>query len=305
MKYLLNSLTLLAFAIGISFSALAADNPNLLVMGEDADKDTVPRDSRVFKRVLGALDNQMHEQNFNVFDETTITLDNFSQGRIRRTDAEIIDVARSVKRPPIDIAVIFAIYASAKDKGYTTKVNTRIEGRLLNVKTGQKLGNFEVAARNYNAPANCNRECILKVVGDKSRILGNDLGAVLAEKLAWMVDGGAQLTGQNRAGTNNMMTNYNLVFSGFTDREFSDMEEYLVIFSGYHSHRPTVASKTHTEVWYSSSIGTAKLNRNLKRMLAALNLSGYPSFDQNTQTFTVKKISLRGKTHKAQNDGSW
>ena len=35
--------------------ALAGEQPNLLVVGEDADQDTVPRGSRIFNRVLAAL----------------------------------------------------------------------------------------------------------------------------------------------------------------------------------------------------------------------------------------------------------
>ncbi|MDP6688218.1 MAG: hypothetical protein QF384_01855 [Alphaproteobacteria bacterium] len=73
--------------------ALAGEEPNILIMGEDADQDTVPRNSRVFKRVLDALVNEMNDQGFNVYDETAVSLDDFAQGRSRRTDAEIIDIA--------------------------------------------------------------------------------------------------------------------------------------------------------------------------------------------------------------------
>ncbi|MBT6531040.1 MAG: hypothetical protein HOK99_09005, partial [Betaproteobacteria bacterium] len=42
---------------------------NILIMGEDADSDTVPRNSRVFKRVLSGLSNELHDEGFNVYDE--------------------------------------------------------------------------------------------------------------------------------------------------------------------------------------------------------------------------------------------
>ncbi|MFT6896674.1 MAG: hypothetical protein ACJA13_001077 [Paraglaciecola sp.] len=284
-------------------SAFAADNPNILVMGEDPDEDTVPRDSRVFKRVVGALANQMHDNSFDVYDETAVTLDNFAQGRVRRDDAELIDIGRSIKHPPIDVVVIFSIYASAQEKEYTTKIKTRIEGRLLNVKTGKRLGNFEVdSGKFWNAPAKCDRECILEIVGDKSRVLANDLGAVLAEKLAWMVDGGAE-TGQDRSGTNDLMTEYSLIFDGFSATDFSDIEEYLVIFSGYNSHRPIEMRHTRSEIWYQSTIGTAKLNRNLKKMLEELDLRGAITFAGNT--YTVKAITLRGKHKKTVQNADW
>jgi len=304
MKHIIKSTLLLVLTLGFTTVSHAADNPNLLVMGEDADEDTVPRNSRVFKRVVGALANQMHDNAFDVYDETAITMDNFEQGRIRRSDAELIDIGRSVKRPPIDVVVMFSIYASAKDKGYTTKVKARIEGRLLNVKTGKRLGNFEVDAGKYwNAPADCNRECILEVVGDKSRVLANDLGAVLAEKLDWMVDGGQSGGGRERSGTNSMMTEYSLIFDNYSAEDFADMEEYLVIFSGYHSHRPIEMRHTRSELWYKSSIGTAKLQRNLKKMLAELDLRGMVTFEGNT--YTVKNIALRGKKRKPVDKEDW
>ena len=302
MRHFIKTLALTVF-IGMFSPLYAADNPNLLVMGEDADEDTVPRDSRVFKRVIVALQNQMHDNSFDVYDETAITLDNFVQGRIRRTDGEIIDIARSVKRPPIDVAVIFSIYASAQKKAYTTKVKARIEGRLLNVKTGKFLGNFEVdSGQFWNAPNDCNRECILEVVGDKSTILGNDLGAVLAEKLAWMVDGGSA-TGMDRPGSNQMITDYYLVFDGFSAEDLMDIEEYLVIFSGYESHRPTEQRHTRTDLMYRSSIAEAKLDRNLKKMLAELDMRATINFEGNT--FTMKRISLRGKSSKPKSTDGW
>lgn len=301
MRQIINTLAL-TLALAISLPLHAADNPNLLVMGEDADEDTVPRDSRVFKRVIMALSNQMHEI-FDVYDETAITLDNFVQGRVRRTDGEIIDIARSVKRPPIDVAVIFSIYASAQQKSYTTKVKARIEGRLLNVKTGKFLGNFEVdSGQFWNAPSDCNRECILEIVGDKTTILGNDLGAVLAEKLAWMVDGGSAV-GMDRPGSNQMVTDYYLIFDGFSAEDFMEIEEYLVIFSGYESHRPTEQRHTRTDIMYRSSIASAKLNRNLKKMLGELDMRATLNFEGNT--FTMKRISLRGKNTKPKSSEGW
>ncbi len=169
--------------------SLAAEQPNLIIMGEDADPDAVPRDSRIFGRVLDALSNELSDEGFDVYDETAVTLDDFVQGRIFRTDDEIIDIARSINRPPIDVAVIFTIFASRNSVGYTTKITSRIEGRLLNVRSGQRLGNFEVdfpATR--NAPPDCNRDCLLRHVGNLSHTLAHDLGAVLSEKLAHLVD---------------------------------------------------------------------------------------------------------------------
>lgn len=264
------------------------------MIGNDANKGSVSRNSPVFNRVIGALANQMHDNNFDVYDETAITLDGFDQDRINRTDAEIINIARSIKRPPIDIAVIFSIYVNTQAQGYSTKVNARIEGRLLNVQTGRRLGNFEIDNNKpWNVPSKCDLDCILENATDNSRLMASDLGAVLAEKLAWMTDGGNSHLGLDRPGTNQMNAGYNLIFDGFSGENFAKLEEYLVVFSGYDSYRPTEIRYTRTEIWYKSSIGTAKLLRNIKKMLAELNFKATINFIGNT--FTVKKITLRGK----------
>lgn len=280
--------------ITISFASFAANNANILVLGNDANKGSVSRNNPVFNRIIGALANNMHDNNFDVYDETVITLDGFDQHKINRSDAEIIDIARSITRPPIDIAVIFSLYINPQNTGYTTKVTARIEGRLLNVQTGRRLGNFEVnSGRPWNVPSQCRIECILENASDKSRLMANDLGAALAEKLAWLTDGGNSHLGLDRPGTNQLNTSYSLIFDGFSGEDFTEIEEYLVAFSGYDSFRPTEIRYTRTEIWYKSSIGTAKLNRNLKKMLAEMNLTATINFSGNT--FTVKKITLRGK----------
>ncbi len=282
------------FLMALLFSTLsnAADNPNVLVLGEDSQKNSVPRNNPVYQRVLHTVSEQLHVHNFTVYDETAITLDSFKQGRIGRTDSELIDIARSIRQPPIDVVVIFTIFASQQALEHTTKVKARVEGRLLQVQTGKFLGSFEVnSGKLWNAPQGCSKNCLYDVVGDKARILANDLAAVLSEKLSWLY----QSSEENALNSNDMLTEYVLAFDGFTLADFSNIEEYLVVFSGYNSHRPIESRYTFQEVWYQSSIPIAKLNRNLQKMLAELSFSSHVTFEGNT--FTIKKIHLRGKTH--------
>lgn len=265
--------------------SIAAEKPNILILGEDADRDSVPRSSRIFKRVLNAISNQLSDEGFNVFDETAVTLDNFVQGRSRRTDAEIIDIARSVKRPPIDVGVIFTIYGHYKKLTYTSKVSTRVEGRLLNVRTGQRLGNFEVTMPGtQNVPRDCNRDCLLEAVGKQTKELAQDLGAVLTTKLAHIV----------RDDTNtasNLPSAYTLVFNGFKQDEMTNIEEFIVAFQGYEKHRPIRTSLRNAEYWYETNSESARLNRNLRRMLDHLGVKGRVTFAGSE--FRVEKITLR------------
>src|SRR3954464_5083400 len=83
-------------------AAQAQTRPNLLVVSEDADEDTVPRGNRIFQRVITELSETMNVRGYNVYDETAIGMSFTQPGRVRRRDTELIDIARSVPRPPID-----------------------------------------------------------------------------------------------------------------------------------------------------------------------------------------------------------
>jgi len=277
-----------ALAACADLPATAADKPNVIIVGEDVDRDTVPLNNRVFKRVLEALTDEL-VQRYDVFDETALTLGTFAQGRTRRSDAEIIDVLRSVRNPPLDVAVIFSIYASARDLNYTTQVRTRIEGRLLHIKDGQRLGSFEVVSpQEWRARPNCDRECVLETVGDHARILAKDLGAVLNDKLA-----AATPPGGTAGSTTAMARGYMLILDGFNAEELRDVEEYLVVFSGYQRHRPTLQLQRRQELWYESTSDSARINRNLSKMLEHMDMRGRLTFSGNT--FTLEKITVRQK----------
>ena len=276
---------------------VAADKPNILVMAEDASEGTVVRSSRVTSSVVSALQNQMHDMGFNIYDESVITLNNFSQARKQRSDAELFDIARSVKRPPIDIVIVFRLYASKLQLEQSTKITARINGRMLNVLSGKFLGEFNLdSGKPWNAPEHCSRECLAETLNDKASILANDLGAVLAEKLAWM-------SNDNHSNSDAMLTDYYLLFDGFSAADMLEIEEYLVIFSGYGSLRPTEQRYTRSELLYRSSSSTAKLNRNLKKMLEELNMRAIVGFEGNA--FNIKRITFRAKNPQAADSNAW
>ena len=269
--------------------ALSGEQPNVMVMGEDADQDTVPCSNRIFVRALRALTEEMHLKGFDTYDETAVTLNDFVQGRCRRTDAEVIDISRSITRPPIDVVTLFSIYASAEELSYTTKIDVRVTGRMLHVPNGRHLGTFEVELPEpANAPKDCDRECLLEEVGDETRYLARELGAVLALKLDALSPTAedAVLRGSDEAG---LAAAYPLVFEGFTPEEINDIEEYFVAFQGYEHHRPMRCGVRICEYWYETKSDTARLKRNLTQMLDYLGVTG--RVDSTASRFTVQKIA--------------
>ena len=300
MSRILSSLVAAAIVMGAVAApppVVAASNPNVMIMGRDADRDSVPCDSRVFKAVLDRVANQLNQEGFNIFDETAATLANFEQGRCRRPDAELIDILRTVKRPPLDVAVLLAMYAGAEMRTYTAKVRVRISGRLLNVKTGQDLGSFEVEAPDdWNMRVDCarRRNCLLEGLVKFAGILANDLGSVLALKLDALTKTGAPAVAGASAGGGGCLPNaYTFIFNGYTSDDMKLAEEYIVAFSDYRKHRPSHISPRRREYWYESCIEPGRLTRNFNEMFRYMNTPSTVNFAQARNTFTLKKITLR------------
>ena len=248
-----------AFAVlaFVSGPAEAASNPTILIMAADGDADGIPRQSRISTRILDEVASQLSHEGFEVYDETTLTLVTNVQDRSNRTNAELIDIGKSIRRPPIDVVVFFTVFAETTRKTYVNELHMRIAGRMLGVQDGRFIDKWEEkvpdrwALPNRCFPQNAAqpvRECILEAVGDDAKIIAADLGAILTEKLtAWIGAGGTgpRLGGDDRGG---IERRYELVFDGFDSRDWRDIEEYLVIFSGYISHRPQVTRERYREV---------------------------------------------------------
>ena len=259
---------------------------SLLIMGEDADPDTIPRNDRSFARALNAFSTELSARGFSVYDETAVTLDTHAQGRVRRTDAEVIDIAKGVRRPPIDTVVLFTLYPHTTDKPHTHELHLRTVGRLLSVQDGRRLGNFEVSHQ-VNVRPDCRDGCRAEAIGRIARILSQDVGDILSEKLAYRQRGGRAVSARGDGGLARGLT---LIFDDFNDAEVRRMEDYLVIFSGYRSHRPTTVLGRYHEYWYQTTITDARMKRNLSRMLEELDLRARITFSGNT--YKMRQIRL-------------
>ncbi|MEP1444627.1 MAG: hypothetical protein ABJK37_00760 [Paraglaciecola sp.] len=273
-------------------SAQGADSVNLLIMIEDADKNSIPRNSQINKRVHASISQQLN-QVADVYDETSLTLGNLKQSRKYRTDAELIDIARSITRPPIDLVVVLNTYASVTTNQYAKNARARVAAKILNPKSGQLLDNFEVQSpRTWSIPYACNKQsCILEEIGDEAKVLGDELGLVLAEKLNWLINGDTPV--QKTTDDTLIVNDYYLEFDGFSPQDMANIEEYLLLFSGYISHRPTQQRHTRTTLLYRSTSGTAKLSRNILKLLEELTMRATINFYDNN--FNVKRITFRGE----------
>ncbi|MGU3538037.1 hypothetical protein [Methylobacterium sp. A54F] len=304
----------LALVLALSAApALAQPKPNIVVMGEDADEDAVPRGNRIFQRVIGELSETMNLRGYNVYDETAVAMGFTQPNRVRRRDAELIEVARAVSNPPLDVVAIFQIYASASKSAYADIVRpqVRIPGRLLNVRTGQSLGSFEVASLQLPPlPQGCDRECLLERVGAEARTIAGDVAAALTAKLDGFVAprrgadagapagegaspaplaGGAPAAGGEGCG--GLPTAYSVRLDGFSPQEVQAAEEYMAAFRCYEHHRTVRAGGSSAEYWYETRSDAARLTRNLRLMLDHMSAPGQVQFSGNT--IVVRRVATR------------
>jgi hypothetical protein len=288
--------------------------PNVLVMGEDCDQDTVPRNSRVFRQVLQEMQQQLDTGGYRYFDETTVGLGEMVENRTRRCRAELVDVARLVTREhPIDVVALFSIYASTQQREYASIARIRVEGELLDPHSGQGFGTFEMPADEVMLPLECPRECLLEKLGERSRNLGRDLGHVLVQLLDQRWERGPATAERTSPGDTpsapmasgdaaGFVRTYDLCFDGFTQDDVVEIEEVLVAFQGYQSHRARETQATRTCFAYESGIAQAKLSRNLVRMLGYLDMEG-TSTCQGTAC-TISKVPQR-KRHPLDDPKTW
>ena len=308
-KRLLTLSLVLLFCLCTADQTKAAEQPKILVMGEDADDDSVPRHNRIFNRVVAALQSSMQELGFDVFEETPVAMDVTNPKRVRRADSELIAVARAIQSPPIDVVAVFQIFAAAQANPYADikQLQVRIAGRLIQVQSGRNLGNFEVSVGPKGLrplPPQCNRDCILERVGDEAKIVAKEVGLVLARKLDERAPGGTysgvtnpitqapagvepNITSQKHAGNcQAMSTAYTIVLQGYEGADLQAIEGMLSAFQGYEHHRPIRTALGYSEYWYETCSDRARLERNIR--LLTEQLAG-----QNRMAMTGNKIEIQ------------
>jgi hypothetical protein len=250
--------------------ASAQGRLNILVMGEDDNIDTIPRGNPVFNRVLASLMNELHVGGFDVWEEVAVT-GHLAQGRSRRPLEEILAVAKMIKRPAPDVVVVFSITPILTQNQVATTIKMRIEARLISTPGGQFLGEKEFSIpANSTVPFVCNDDCVLGAVGDHAKILAAALGDWVTVILANQVVPNQVAV----AGAGGLTRVWTLVFDGFDVEEELLIEEYLVAFTGYDSHRPIYNVTHYYEISYKSTIDDSKLGRNLTLMLERIGVAG-------------------------------
>lgn len=180
---------LIAILFGLAWNtSVAAENLNVLVLGEDAGEDAIDRRSDAFQAIVAALATRLQEQGHTVVDEAE-GLGGYIKGTVQRSDARVLDLAGYITDPPADAAVVFSVQGEVKHIFFQTRLIGRMAGRVLDVASGERLGAFQIelpehkADRNWYVTALCPEECILKTIGNNADKIADEIAAAVSASL--------------------------------------------------------------------------------------------------------------------------
>ncbi|MFT6896681.1 MAG: hypothetical protein ACJA13_001084 [Paraglaciecola sp.] len=271
-------------------SSKQAQSVNVMIAVDDSSENAVPADFSSVKRLVTHVAGELSDAGIKVYDETSLGLDDFSFAQGQRNKVSLLDMARSIKQVKLDHVVLLTAQATVQDKGHTTSVATHVVGSVIQVNSGRVEGSFADSGRKQNANGDCSLSCLNDTIGQSLVSAAGNIGAIIVSTLPAVKTSHTLAKVKKEDDSRQSSQDWVLVFDGFNPQDMLQIEEYLVIFTGYQNMRYLSSRYTYAEIWYTSGINSAKLNRNLKRMFSEINKRAMISQEGNR--FAVKKISL-------------
>ncbi len=218
-NYKLFKYLLLFLSIFIIISPSVFGQTRVVVTGEDSDRNSVERNSEIFKRVISQLQESLGRGGYYVIDEDMLAVKLGFQFNSRRPKAELVEtlmVANETNDATVQsrLAVVFAIFPQVKELSFTKKLEVRVRGDIYDLKTFRPLANFEYKPKKaYVIPksySQCDSFCIQEILGEKSREVARELGDVLVKKLQISVNKISGSTSSSGASSQSLASTYNL-----------------------------------------------------------------------------------------------
>ena len=258
--------------------------------------DKGAQDTQLLARTRAAINEELVHEGYTVFDDTVF--DAFKRGGSRRADSDLLIAARALPQP-IDALVIFSVQANARPLTYTTDLAAQVTGRIINARTGQSLGAFEMASpAGWKVAVTCANACLTDALAKQIDIIGGNLGAALGEKLSLIVPlpilppKSVERLEPVKAPVEvppPRPRDYTLVFTGFAADERADFSAYLHAFPGYRHETVTATAGDRMTYVYDNASDAAQLDHNLHMMLDRIGADGSVTFAADAKTFTIQK----------------
>ena len=236
-----------------------SDGLVVLVAGDEAAPDCFSRQDRAHHPVQAEIIRQLGALGYRVVGSQADLDDLENKDSARITDEDWLAAARMDIHPPADILVLVRIDAEARVRAYSKSMATRLAARILDVPTGEHLGDTGVempAPRQL--PLDCAAACLIGIAREEAASLGSGF----AEAVTDVIEGGD--------------TNRDWII-GIENFAFGDVDriaEYLAAFPGFTSMERRDIHVGNVLVRYRSSARRAALQQNLLRMREYLRLRG-------------------------------
>jgi hypothetical protein len=280
-KYLITVAAIIGIltVVGNGQSAQAQTNSNIrvMVMGEDSDRNTVPRTSDVFKRVLAELKESMHRKGFRLVDEEFVAAELGWRITERRPKIELVQAMKLANNSgkahlSSRAMMLFRIHTNNKKLDFANRVEVRIDGELYDGLTNEFKGAFEIPRSAYSAPDDCNSRCISEVVGDHAREIAISLGDVMAVKLAYISP--SLQNGSVGGSSTGRETTYTIKFKRFNTTEVMEIMHVMSNeFPGYKSHELLKKAPSVSSYEYLTTAKVTKLDKWMNILLMDLGLT--------------------------------
>lgn len=275
---------LLAILALLAAPAAAGAQPirvNVLALGSDGEPTSVPRGHRLYARIVAQLNEALSERRFRLYDETAVTGSFVDPAGGRRSDLALVEIARAVSEPPLDVVMIFNIHASARRNSVTGLAQPvmRVSGRMLGVRDGRVLAAFSAGEgqRLPALPGGCEYECLLERLGDQARPIVRELAETLSTRLEDLVaprPAAPPPVAAAPAGECGGPATIMIALKGFAAGEVERLEPFLGAFRCYDRHRRLPLPDGAHAIWYETRSTPARVAADLQQ---ALGFAGLPA----------------------------
>jgi len=225
---------------------------SLMVLANDQESQSVRRDLALVDRAGQSLAGELAAPNRRLFDRAVLA------SRIaiapRTGEAELLSLAVSSSREPLDQVVLYSVFADTFPADDTFYARLRVAARVHAVPDGSVAGGpYEATDKvALNLPASCDVDCFTALVGDALRPLAAQVGRAIAQDIAQH--------GQS----------YPLELYGFSASERRAVEQQLRDLPGYQSHRVEEDTPDYLRLRYASTLLPTDLGYNLRTLTECL-----------------------------------
>lgn len=232
--------------------AYSSDGPIVLIAGDDSDPASVSRQNQVHSRVASEIAARLDNMGYRIAAIRSRAPGQADNGKHRAGKTDLLAVARELIPAKADLLVLVAIRADARSRSHTRTIVTRIEARVLDVGTGNPVGdNVRAVSEPGHTAQDCSEACLLDAVREQA----GRMAPGLADAVANMADG----AGIDR--------NWSIRLQDIDGEHAERIEEYLRVFPGVQSMARQEREGTDTEYDYRSTAGRAAIRENMVRML--------------------------------------